>query len=115
MLDILQIARVCHEVNRAYCQSIGDDSQPTWENAPEWQKASAASGVRLHLENPAAGPEDSHNAWLKVKKLEGWVYGLEKDPETKQHPCMVPYDQLPQAQQTKDFLFRQIVHSLKFL
>jgi hypothetical protein len=23
-----QIARVCHEVNRAYCQSLGDDSQP---------------------------------------------------------------------------------------
>ena len=28
-----EIARVCHEVNRAYCQAIGDNSQPTWEDA----------------------------------------------------------------------------------
>ena len=115
MIDILQIARVCHEINGAYCRAIGDDSQPTWENAPEWQKASAAAGVRLHLENPHAGPEASHESWLKLKKLEGWVYGPVKAPETKQHPCMVPYYQLPAEQQIKDHLFRQVVHSLKFL
>lgn len=27
------IARVAHEVNRDYCQALGDDSQPAWENA----------------------------------------------------------------------------------
>ena len=40
-MEMDSIARVCHEVNRAYCQALGDDSQPTWEEAPEWQRASA--------------------------------------------------------------------------
>lgn len=28
------IAQVAHEINRAYCQAIGDDSQPCWNDAP---------------------------------------------------------------------------------
>jgi len=39
------IAVVCHEANRAYCSRIGDDSQPPWCDAPEWQKMSAITGV----------------------------------------------------------------------
>ena len=43
--DAEYIAKVCHEVNRAYCMSQGDGSQPRWEDAPDWQKQSAISGV----------------------------------------------------------------------
>lgn len=39
-----KIARVAHEVNKAYCEALGDMSQPVWEEAPEWQRASATSG-----------------------------------------------------------------------
>ena len=42
------IAKVAHEVNRAYCEALGDTSQLSWEDAPEWQKASARAGVDLH-------------------------------------------------------------------
>ena len=111
-LDILeQMARTAHEVNRAYCQSIGDMSQPSWEDAPEWQQDSAKNGVKFHLENPDAGPAASHNNWLIQKQFEGWVYGPVKDPEKKMHPCIVPYDQLPKEQQTKDSLFIAVIHS----
>ena len=112
MLGIEQIARVCHEVNRAYCQSIGDDSQPEWNDAPDWQKDSAMNGVRFHMENPGAGPEASHVKWLEQKKAEGWEYGPVKDPVKKQHPCFVAYNFLPIEQRAKDYIFRQIVHSL---
>jgi hypothetical protein len=44
------IAMVAHEVNKAYCQSIGDNSQPTWREAPEWQTDSAINGVEHHVE-----------------------------------------------------------------
>lgn len=37
--QIVRVAHVAHEVNRAYCQSLGDNSQPTWEDAPHWQRA----------------------------------------------------------------------------
>ena len=32
----IEIARIAHEANRAYCQSIGDDSQPNWAEAGLW-------------------------------------------------------------------------------
>lgn len=105
------IARICHEVNRAYCQALGDNSQPTWEDAPGWQRSSAESGVRMHLENPDAGPQASHEAWLREKHDTGWKYGVVKSPETKEHPCIVPFDELPREQQAKDYIFRAIVHA----
>ena len=106
------IAAVCHNVNRAYCQSIGDDTQPTWEDAPEWQKDSAISGVEYHLTNDVT-PEQSHESWMEHKRMDGWVWGDVKDPEKKTHPCMVPYDQLPQEQKTKDYLFKAVVDTMK--
>lgn len=107
------IAKVAHEINKAYCQSIGDDSQTDWENAPDWQKSSAVNGVNFHLENPNATPSASHESWLKQKTEEGWKHGSVKDPEKKEHPCFLPYEQLPTEQKSKDYLFRQIIHSLK--
>jgi hypothetical protein len=107
-----QIARVAHEVNRAYCQALGDFSQPAWGEAPDWQKDSAMKGVALHLENENLGPEASHDAWLAEKEAAGWIYGPIKDPEEKTHPCMVPFAALPPEQQAKDFIFRAVVHAL---
>ena len=112
-MDIGQIAKVAHEINRAYCQALGDMSQPTWEDAPDWQRSSAMTGVRFHLDNPTAGPDHSHISWLKEKHESGWVYGPVKDPAKKEHPCCVPYEQLPVEQKAKDYLFRAVVHALK--
>lgn len=108
----LNIARVAHEVNRAYCQALGDNSQVAWVDAPQWQKDSAYMGVALHLNEPNAGPEASHESWSRQKVAEGWVYGPSKDPENKRHPCLVPFADLPVAQQAKDYLFKAVVNAL---
>ena len=110
--SVEQIARAAHEVNRAYCQALGDLSQPAWEEAPDWQRASAMEGVRLHLSGDH-GPEASHANWMAQKEREGWVYGPTKDPAAKQHPCMVPFHLLPREQKAKDFIFRAVVHAFK--
>lgn len=111
-LLVERIARVAHEVNRAYCASLGDLSQQAWALAPKWQRESARAGVEFHLSNPDAGPESSHDSWAKQKLAEGWVYGPLKDPIAKTHPCLVPFNQLPREQQAKDYLFRAVVHSM---
>ncbi len=107
-----RIARVCHEVNRAYCESLGDESQLPWEEAPEWQRESARMGVDLHMmgDFPVSA---SHKSWMALKLEEGWRYGPVKDVEKKEHPCMVAYDDLPREQQSKDYIFRAVVHAMK--
>jgi hypothetical protein len=111
-MKVEQIAEICHEANRVYCKSIGDNSQPTWADAPDWQKKSAITGVKYHMENPNSLPEDSHNSWLREKEADGWSYGDVKDPVAKTHPCFVPYAELPVEQQKKDYLFLGIVRAL---
>lgn len=104
MTNIIQIAIVCHEANRAWCVANDDYSQPSWD--------SAINGVEHALAHPDATPEDSHNNWMAGKIADGWVYGEEKDPVAKTHPCIVPYSELPEFQGKKDALFLAIVRAL---
>lgn len=111
-VTIETVARIAHEVNRAYCAALGDESQPAWNDAPDWQRQSALNGVRFHLDNPNADASASHENWFKEKAAAGWVFGLVKDPVAKTHPCCVPFTNLPRSQQAKDHIFRAIVHAL---
>jgi hypothetical protein len=110
--DIRRIARTCHEINRFYCIGLGDNSQAIWPDAPEWQRESCISGVLAIHENRVTSPQESHASWMKSKKADGWKYGTHKDVEFKEHPCMVPFDELPLPQQTKDYLFYLVTNSL---
>jgi RyR domain len=113
MLNISDVARICHEANHAYCESIADYSQNGWNEAAEWQRQSAIKGVEWRLANPEAPESAQHEAWVEEKVREGWVYGPVKDAEKKFHPCLVPYDELPAEQRAKDALFAAIVTALK--
>ncbi len=111
-MNNVQVARIAHEINRAYCAAIGDNSQPAWEDAPDWQKDSAIKGVAFHLETDRT-PQESHASWMKQKKEEGWTYGAFKDPENKKHPCICEYDLLPETQRVKDYLFKAVIESTR--
>lgn len=112
----VKIARICHEANRAWCEINGDRSQPSWEHAPVWQKDSALNWVWFHINNPTptAGPEGSHENWMREKSENGWTYGETKDPnaDPPTHPCMVPFRALPIDQQVKYVIFHGIVHAM---
>lgn len=112
--DVRDIARICHEANRVYCQTIGDWTQRPWDESPAWQQVSAENGVRAHLAVPGGlDPRRSHESWLAEKIATGWTYGPVKDSDKKEHPCCVDYDQLPREQQAKDRLFGAIVEALR--
>ena len=108
---IEQIAQTCHEVNRAWCEINGDNSQKAWADAEQWQRDSALNGVLFCVNNPDSTPEQQHEQWMKVKREDGWVFGPVKNPGLKEHPCMLPYSQLPLEQRVKDVLFRAVVKS----
>ncbi len=108
-MNIQQIARVCHETNKAFCESIGDNSQESWDHAEQWQRESAVKGVTFALANPEVAASAQHEAWLREKKRDGWKFGPVKDVEKKEHPCFLAYSELPIEQKTKDHLFRAVV------
>jgi hypothetical protein len=106
------IAKVCHEVNKVFCESLGDYSQKSWDDLNSFDRESAVKGVQFAIENaPDAGR--LHDAWIKRKTEAGWVHGTFKDPEKKTHPSLVPFNQLPEYEKTKDKLFLAVVKSLQ--
>jgi hypothetical protein len=57
-------------------------------------------------------PEQSHEGWLAEKRAAGWKYGPVKDPDRKEHPCFVPYADLPPAQRAKDGVYLAVVRAV---
>lgn len=112
-ITIEDIARTCHNANKNLCHSVGDDSQKYWLEAEQWQRDSAIKGVEFRLSNPDAAASAQHDAWSKDKIDAGWCYGPIKDAKLKQHPCIIPYADLPPEQKAKDSLFIGIVDALK--
>jgi len=46
--------------------------------------------------------DTEHRRWSLQKLSDGWVYGAEKSRERRTHPDLVPFTDLPQAEQDKD-------------
>lgn len=111
-MEPIEVAKVCHEANRAICEAAGDHSQKPWADAEVWQRDSALTGVMFARNNPDAHAAAQHDAWMADKIAAGWVHGEVKDAEAKTHPCIVPYDELPFDQRVKDHVFRAIVSAL---
>lgn len=111
-MEDTDIARVCHEVNKAICEAAGDTSQKPWDQAEEWQRVSAIKGVQFAIVNAGAPAASQHEAWMRDKIADGWVYGDVKDASAKTHPCIVPYDDLPFEQRVKDHTFKAVVAAM---
>ena len=46
--------------------------------------------------------ENVHQVWEKDRIDEGWTYGEKRDDIHKKHPCLVPYDELPEEEKEYD-------------
>lgn len=43
-----------------------------------------------------------HEVWAKNRVAEGWTYGEKRDDENRKHPCLVPYELLPESEKEYD-------------
>lgn len=43
-----------------------------------------------------------HEVWAQTRIRQGWSYGPQRNDELKQHPCLVPYDELPESEREYD-------------
>ena len=46
--------------------------------------------------------QNVHEVWSKQRMEEGWSYGPARNDQLKQHPCLVPYNQLPESEKEYD-------------
>ncbi len=46
--------------------------------------------------------ENNHEIWAQQRLKDGWTYGPKRNDERKQHPDLVPYDQLPESEREYD-------------
>jgi RyR domain len=44
----------------------------------------------------------SHEMWASQRIADGWTWGETRDDARKKHPCLVPYDELPESEKLYD-------------
>lgn len=45
---------------------------------------------------------NTHENWSKQRMAEGWSYGPQRDDGKKEHPSLVPYEQLSESEKQYD-------------
>jgi DNA-binding response OmpR family regulator len=45
---------------------------------------------------------NAHDVWANQRLADGWRYGPQRDDHRKKHPCLVPYEQLPESEKQYD-------------
>ena len=43
-----------------------------------------------------------HEVWAETRIKQGWTYGEKRNDELKTHPCLVPYEELPEEEKEYD-------------
>ena len=43
-----------------------------------------------------------HYVWSQSRISQGWTYGPERNDALKHHPCLVPYEELPEVERAYD-------------
>ncbi|MBR2025658.1 MAG: Ryanodine receptor Ryr [Alistipes sp.] len=43
-----------------------------------------------------------HEVWAESRIEQGWSYGEERNDALKTHPCLIPYEELPEVEKAYD-------------
>lgn len=54
-----------------------------------------------------------HEVWAQSRMEQGWVYGEERSDVLRQHPCLIPYEELPEVE--KDYDRNTALSTLKLI
>ena len=46
--------------------------------------------------------KNTHEVWSTSRIEDGWVYGEKRDDVLKQHPCLIPYEELDESEKEYD-------------
>ncbi len=46
--------------------------------------------------------KNTHEVWSQSRINDGWRYGAARNDEAKEHPCLIPYEELPESEKEYD-------------
>jgi hypothetical protein len=105
-----QVAHYVYEINRAVRCCNGQSVGEPYLDVNEEKKVSLRNAVLLAWQaGSTLNNEESHNRWTYAKLREGWRLGPVEDATKKEHPNLIPYDELVWTEQLKDHLFQIVV------
>lgn len=99
-LHVIDVARICHETNRAYRKFLGESDSGAWGDVAEEKRQSAIRGVQFAIDNPRLTPGQSHDRWMEEAVNAG-------------HINMKPFHELDSEQQAKDAIFLGVVNACR--
>lgn len=109
--EVEACARAAYEAHRSYCAAMGDSSHVVWDQLRQDLKEVALYATRMTLDYNL-GFEKVHEAWVALKKTQGWTYGEVKNDELKTHPGLVEWSELTPEWQVKDELWNKVVRAV---
>ena len=72
----------------------------TYQPAPiDTSRVELSEGTRKLVEQLA---KNNHEVWSRQRISEGWRFGPNRDDAKKEHPCLVPYEDLPESEKEYD-------------
>ena len=74
------------------------------------------SDVKLPMELEElieAMSKNVHEVWAETRISQGWTYGKQRNDELRTHPCLIPYENLPESE--KEFDRNTSIGTLKLI
>ncbi len=113
-MNVTQVARIAHEVNRAYCESVGLGKRLPWDEVSPHDRDAAVMNVTA-MARGFHTPESLHEAWCREMALNGWSHGKTYSPREKAHPMLMPYGELPIEARLCDALFLGVLRGAQMI
>lgn len=54
-----------------------------------------------------------HEVWAQERMAQGWQFGPQRNDKLKQHPCLIPYEELSESE--REFDRKTALETLKLL
>lgn len=101
---IVGLAKICHEAQRAFCQTMGDFSHPNWDLTSPWYQKVMVECVTFVF-NKVSDVNQLHIFWSSQMTALGWSYGLVFNEKEKEHPNLKNFNDISFEEQIKYAIF----------
>lgn len=95
-MKLAQLAQVVHESAKTLYRGFNlRDDEPAWSALPAAVRGRFIEIVQAGAKDRKINAGIWHETWCRELKNDGWVIGPYPNSETKQHPALVTYTELP--------------------